>query len=213
MSWCRVSRNTATGNGGGIESWLGTANITNSLINYVNKAGRDGGGLYVTGGKADLAFTTISDNEAISHGAGVYNNGGDVEISHSKMHSNTAGGFGGGIASVQGSTNVTSSKITSNVANWDGGGGQSLQRVEFRKCLRLGTYCTDDIFMFQTCLNLPVIVSGGKLAMKRTSIADNTAVYTGGGLRMYLSDVVMENCTLRNNTAGTSGGGLFNLGS
>jgi hypothetical protein len=109
-----VSRNSAGGIGGGIDSG-GTLTLTNSTVSG-NSAVKDGGGISDNGGMVMLTMmlinSTVSGNRAGGGGGGIFHEPnppfGNVNIFSSTITGNTAGpGFGGGIANVGGRSTIT----------------------------------------------------------------------------------------------------------
>lgn len=84
-----ITHNTS-GDGGGIASMSSTLTVTNTTI-AGNSAGQFGAGLFLTGGSAQLEFTTVSANQsAIDSGAMRIESGVTVTIRNSIVAGNTA---------------------------------------------------------------------------------------------------------------------------
>jgi predicted outer membrane repeat protein len=143
-----VSRNSASGDGGGI---YGTVSLDNSTVSG-NYAGDQGGGLYdgfvdesfvsgshIEGNSAadgagiyndigvpfQLTASTVSGNHATADGGGIYNaNDAGETLATSTVSGNYAEGHGGGIYSLGGDSFLTASgtRIIRNRAQGGGGG-------------------------------------------------------------------------------------------
>ena len=68
-----ISGNTATGDGGGVEVFVATSNLSNCTISG-NTAGRNGGGA-LSYGTMNLSDCTVSSNSAANYGGGIGNLG------------------------------------------------------------------------------------------------------------------------------------------
>ncbi|OQY48537.1 MAG: hypothetical protein B6242_02020, partial [Anaerolineaceae bacterium 4572_78] len=89
-----VTKNSATGNGGGVYIYQGDSNIVNSLLT-LNHADGNGSALYLfdnagTGGTADVINTTIA-NPTIESGSSIYVDKGTVNINNTIIASHTTG--------------------------------------------------------------------------------------------------------------------------
>jgi CSLREA domain-containing protein len=54
-----------------------------------------------------------------------------------------------------------------------------------------------------------VLVDDGNLAITRTTVSGNTAVYDGGGVNVTYGSMAMANCTISGNSAKGLGGGVY----
>lgn len=70
----------------------------------------------------DLAYSTVSDNQAATTGGGISCYANSVSVIHSTISGNQAGGNGGGIYSTC-NLNLTNSTLSGNKAPGKGGGG------------------------------------------------------------------------------------------
>jgi hypothetical protein len=151
VSDSRITDNTATGSGGGIEVFRATSSsVTRSTIAR-NSARTRGGGIAVGSADSLILLSTISDN-TVSGGAsigdgggGVHNDGGTLDVIDSTLSGNHAAGDGGGIlalaeGSVLGPVLLRNVTIASNVASGLNGapargGGIAGPSVTFRNTL------------------------------------------------------------------------------
>ncbi len=110
-----ISGNTATSEGGGVESFGTAVTLTNSTISN-NHAPDEGG---IDGGAVTLTDSTVSGNIAASFYGG-FDAGEGATLTNSTVSGNTAGSEAGGFNS-DGPTILTNSTVSGNTAA-DGGG-------------------------------------------------------------------------------------------
>ncbi|MFD4205739.1 hypothetical protein ACFWRG_07080, partial [Micromonospora tulbaghiae] len=110
-----------------------------------NRAGKNGGGLFSSGGTVTVSFTAITGNTACENGGGVYAENTDLLLEKVHVAKNHADGDGGGVVVTGGkhwgypndkeraSATIADSKIVDNTANRFGGGiynGEWLIKIE-----------------------------------------------------------------------------------
>ncbi|MCK1835778.1 hypothetical protein, partial [Micromonospora sp. R42003] len=110
-----------------------------------NRAGKNGGGLFSSGGTVTVSFTAITGNTACENGGGVYAENTDLDLDKVHVAKNHADGNGGGVVVTGGkhwgypndkehaSATIADSKIVDNTANRFGGGiynGEWLIKIE-----------------------------------------------------------------------------------
>ncbi|MEU7716376.1 hypothetical protein AB0B03_31085, partial [Micromonospora chalcea] len=110
-----------------------------------NRAGKNGGGLFSSGGTVTVSFTAITGNTACENGGGVYAENTDLLLEKVHVAKNHADGNGGGVVVTGGkhwgypnnkehaSATIADSKIVDNTANRFGGGifnGEWLIKIE-----------------------------------------------------------------------------------
>ncbi|MFG2068503.1 hypothetical protein ACGFKZ_16765, partial [Micromonospora tulbaghiae] len=110
-----------------------------------NRAGKNGGGLFSSGGTVTVSFTAITGNTACENGGGVYAENTDLDLDKVHVAKNHADGDGGGVVVTGGkhwgypndkehaSATIADSKIVDNTANRFGGGiynGEWLIKIE-----------------------------------------------------------------------------------
>ncbi|MFC0100406.1 hypothetical protein ACFFKH_23155, partial [Micromonospora marina] len=110
-----------------------------------NRAGKNGGGLFSSGGTVTVSFTAITGNTAGENGGGVYAENTDLDLDKVYVAKNHADGDGGGVVVTGGkhwgypsnkehaSATISDSKIVDNTANRFGGGiynGEWLVKIE-----------------------------------------------------------------------------------
>lgn len=221
-----VNGNTAAVIGGGIYN-QGVFLLNGSSVS-VNRAGGDGGGIFVNAGTLTAVGSTIDGNSA----AGLFGDGGGVYISElstvqitdSSIADNTAIFDGGGILSA-GDLTLTNSTLSSNIVCTNGGcGGGGFHSYSIGTTTISGTRIADNT---GTGINNGAVLrlsdstvsgnsdggisNGGTAEVESVEVSGNTAISGGGitnGARMILT-----NSVIRANTAsGGDGGGIFNEG-
>ncbi len=111
----------SAGYGGAIEN-RGQLRVNNSTLRLNKATSGDGGAIWVLDSDLDLAYSTVSDNQAATTGGGISCYANSVSVIHSTISGNQAGGNGGGIYSTC-NLNLTNSTISGNKAPGKGGGG------------------------------------------------------------------------------------------
>ncbi|MBC6994142.1 choice-of-anchor Q domain-containing protein [Neolewinella lacunae] len=221
---------TSPGNGGGIHiGGSGNLSITGGTVNG-NKAGAEGGGIWVDRGLLEIEGVTISGNEASGNaanqgGGGLYNNegGGRIVIRAGTVitdnHATGTLGSGGGILVDEDSgLTITGASIMRNTANRAGGGiedvsGDSLVTV-------LTSTRVDSNEVFNSPGNGGGIHVGGNGSVNFVSgtVNGNIAGSEGGGIWIATGtltlggSVVIDGNTAEGNDADQGGGGLYSNG-
>ena len=111
-----VSNNVAGWHGGGIENWMGTVDVTGSIIS--RNSGLYGGGFSNDWGTVTISGSTISENQAYTAG-GILNDFGNMTVKESTIVENNAF-FGGGIGN-GGTATISGSNISGNAGEYGGG--------------------------------------------------------------------------------------------
>ncbi len=109
------------GYGGAIES-RGQLDVNDSTIRNNRATIGDGGAIWVLEGDLDLAYVTISGNQATTTGGGISCYDNTLSVIHSTLSDNQAGGNGGAIYSTC-NLNLTNSTLSGNRAMGGSGGG------------------------------------------------------------------------------------------
>jgi predicted outer membrane repeat protein len=136
------------------------------------------------------------------------NNGSDVELVGltitGGMVTGGAGEFGAGIRNL-GTLTVRKSKVLDNHATGgsEGGGiengfGASLSVVRTK-------------IRNNSAEKGGAIHAAGPVTLTKSTLSDNEAVQSGGGIDMILTTVTLNDTAITGNAAGTQGGGVFNL--
>ncbi|WP_116127852.1 choice-of-anchor Q domain-containing protein [Lewinella sp. IMCC34183] len=187
--------NRSPGNGGGIHIGSdGDVTIVDGTVN-ANRAGAEGGGIWNGMGTLTIKQALIRDNVALGDdadqgGGGLYNNGGGTILlsDNVRILNNRAtgtSGSGGGILNNTGATlTLTGVEVSGNEANRAGGGIEDASGS--------GSMVT---------------ITDSKIEMNRV----NTAPGNGGGIHVGSDgDLTITGGTVRDNSAGAEGGGLWN---
>jgi hypothetical protein len=172
---CTMLGHASTGFGGGI------ANQGILTVNQTHMEGNTGarGGAVFNTGSAALSRCFIFENNAASEGGGIHN-AGTLTLFQSQMSYNNVGSFGGGIYSGLNSTlTLYNSTVGNNVSSSMGGGG---------------IYC--ELNTLAKIVNSSIsennaldggdgggILHSGQLTLAQSTIAENFATGTGGGIR------------------------------
>ena len=213
-----VMNNTATsGNGGGFYSAGGTVNISNAEISGNHADNGFGGGLYsaaaiTVGGETEESGATISDNEA-KNGGGFYVAGADdatTTIQSSSIVSNNRATVNGAGAFIEsGNLTVKTSDINGNTADSNGGGfyvqgglstisGGTVQNNK----------ATNGAGLYMKGIDATHWVNA---TFTDGTFMQNSATTAGGGIYLdnYSNLYMSGESTIRDNTAGEKGGGVF----
>ncbi len=219
-----IIANTATtysdGTGGGVGVPIGHLNVHDSAI--VNNTA--GGGIYaaqialsystvsgnlqggVVGGYGSISHSTISGNSSLS-GGGVLGN--PFTIDASSITGNTAG-EGGGFA---GNGTLTNTIISNNISTGAGGATQPNGGGVLSPSANGGVTLIDCDVSNNTANTVAGVYSlgggisvAGKLVLTRTTVRNNQAGSLGGGIFANAADV--SGSTISGNTA-RGGGGLY----
>jgi predicted outer membrane repeat protein len=164
-----------------------------------NKAGKNGGGLFSSGGFVTITFTAITGNTACENGGGIYAENTALKLDHVLVAKNHADGNGGGIVNTGGkhwgypndkedaTATISDSTIVDNTANRFGGGifnGEWLVKVEDGFTERNGKDKDDN----------------ATLTLRDTEIKNNTAL-NGGGIFNNKGKITLTKTHVTKNTA------------
>jgi hypothetical protein len=218
-----VSGSTLCNNtGGGIHSeGLGnTLTVIGCTI-----TGNSDSGIRALGGTATIRDTLVSGNSA-NQGGGILTGGSMTTIIGCTITGNTAPdvhlsngitllGQGGGIFNDNGQLTVQHSRISGNSAT-EGGGifnvASALATVEVRDSWLTDNSATEGGAIY----NAGVTFSGGSqlgaLTVSGSTFTGNSAGDSGGSV-YNAGTATLQQCTLSGNSAGSGGGGIFNAAS
>ncbi len=187
------------GIGGGIESG-GTVTVNDCTVSH-NEAGDFGGGIG-NAGTLTVDDCTFSQNLARGHGGGIGNINGEVTVTDSIISDNSGGGFWetGGKLTIQESTVDDNSGPGISATS----GGNHSGTVSVSGCAIAGNSSERGGGIF---------VSDGALTVVNSTIADNSATESGGGIEVTERSrpLTVVNSTIADNdvNVGSPGGGLF----
>ena len=197
------SDNSVAGYGGGVWN-KGVLDVTAGIFDG-NAAVVDGGGIW-TDGTATIVGSTLSGNSA-NYGAGILKYSGTLDISGSTLSDNVAALYGGGIFNYIDGATLTNSSLSGNSAGTYGGGifVDPLGTITIDNTTLSGNsagYAGGGILNYSSALEITDSVFSG-----------NQADSYGGGLSNSSSaTATLINSTLWGNSAGVSGGGVYNIG-
>ncbi len=193
-----VDHNSTTGYGGGILN-LGDLHMENSLVQYNSAIGLKatpldvgyGGGIYNHQGMVVLIGTDVSYNTANGRGGGIYTNA-SLTVTDGNISHNEAAWGGGGLAVEPWEHNATNTPdvqlervtIDNNHSAASGGGIYSMSSALTLTNVTLSGNATDEDGggMSTGRLYNPVGVGPGSVTITSSTIANNRALYHGGGI-------------------------------
>ncbi|GAB3810140.1 right-handed parallel beta-helix repeat-containing protein [Micromonospora zhanjiangensis] len=202
-----VSRNAVlgAGAGGGAIANYGTAEIKTSNVTFNTSTG-DGGGI-LNAGLLRLTDVNLTDDRSTAgNGGGLANAaGGNALLVRTTVSNDTAAGNGGGIFAAGGSiTQVQDSEISEDTALGNGGGIFNLGAF---------TLLGSTVHRNDAITNGGGVYNNGQFVSEDSTVSDNTANQAGGGiLNGAAGTLVLRRDEISRNSAGTTGGGIANLG-
>jgi hypothetical protein len=158
-----------------------------------------------TGIPCTIADMTIRHGRTLdAENAGGIRNSGMLTLTGVTVRSNMAAGAGGGIRSSAATLTLESCRVENNTAARNGGGIEIyLGSLTVSHSTLLDNHASYNGGGFYN--------NGGAGAFNCSTIISNSATTNGGGMA-FVSTVSVSNCTVGYNTAGLSGGGLYNNG-
>jgi len=206
-----------------------------------------GGGVYGWYSTVTVADCVVTDSVAsrstIGWGGGMGFYGGNVTVSNNRVLSNVAStvssGYGGGIYFRSCNATVSGNTVEDNVASTVGngyGGGMAFQMVNpaalsgnvvrGNRAAMLANNQGGGLYIYHTTITMDgdhlegnLAAMGGldyggglyaawdsDLTMEDVTVFDNVAGSTGGGLYVYTSTATISGCRVYSNSAGTGGG-------
>jgi len=150
----------------------------------------------IGGCDVDLSGMTIRNGKTSGNGGGIYNEDGTLTMTDCTVSGNKAGTSGGGIYNgIGGTLTMTGCTVSGNMAGYDGGGiNNNGGTVTMTNCTVSGNKAKVEYRSADGSSTRPVADS------------DGGGIYTIGG-----ADTLRLNyCTITDNTAEGSGGGIYN---
>jgi len=210
----------------------GTLNVQTSVVRDNNTTGYGGG--ICNDGVITINNSTISSNSA-NEGGGIFNSG-TVTVNNSTISSNsTFFGYGGGIYSF-GPLTINNSAISNNSSYYDGGGIRNFDALTLNNStvsdntagdLGAGIHSDNSgtIILNNSTVSRNSTtgrygggIFGGNLSAHNSTISENMASLSGGGIASNLGVVTLQNTILAGNTApnspdcnGTFGSSGYNI--
>jgi hypothetical protein len=209
MNGCTINNNViglgSSGYGGAIAN-LGKLSLINCTLSH-NEVSYDGGAIF-NKGSLSLSGCTIDDNKALEYnGGGVYNSGGSLVALNSTFSNNDAYDYGGGLYNTgDGVTSLTGCSFTANKGE-DGGG--------IYNCSGSTVTINTSVLALNKATARSHLARGAGLAtfgdatLSDTTINNNVADNSGGGIYQNGGKTTLTNCTVASN-AGTDGAGICN---
>jgi hypothetical protein len=214
-----IADGSALDAGGGILNNLTDLTINNCIIED-NKAEEGGGGIVNINGNVVINDTIIRNNEVTAEdalgGGGIQNSGAvsSMTINRSQITGNNSANDGGGILNIDSPTvmTITDSVIADNEAVNFGGGIQNQNSFMIISNCIIGGLDPEDGNLAEFFGGIGNFGEGGESTMliRRSTIANNIAMFSGGGLGNIASLVAVSNSTFSENMAGIVGGGIDN---
>lgn len=204
---CTFIGNTSSTGGGGVYCDTPMSTVTNCTF-IDNVSGDHGGGLVcasTVGAIMDCAFT---NNTSGNRGGGLLCGGKVGTISGCVFKGNTANGIGGGLRTNGNVERLVGCKFLGNTAAGYGGGCS---------CGPASFFGVEDCEFTSNKVNVATDSYGGGLStiasvsrISGSTFTGNLSLKDGGGL-FFQNDVVVSNCTFRENVARQYGGGVLDL--
>ncbi|NEX17210.1 MAG: hypothetical protein C1943_11395 [Halochromatium sp.] len=250
LDGCTLRNNIAFGEGGGAIETNGPLTLRNSILENNRANGHDatqlpgdtapgfgGALLIIAGSQVDLSETRFSSNVADLSGGAIYNDRATrLTLTNVDIQSNRAGqNYGGGISN-EGNLTMIGGSLTQNTAPVHGGALASNLGVVRLESVRvtanssanagaIGNYLGGQMTLVDNQIESNQATDGigggivndrdGRLVVQNGRIADNTARTSGGGL-YNTAGATLELVTVTldgNHVTGVNGGGLTNEGS
>jgi len=208
---CVISDNSASIAGGGLYNG-GTLTVNNSVLSG-NSSSKYGGGIYNyggSGGTVTVINSTLSGNHAVNGGGAIWNDyRAAVTLQGSSTLSGNSAFNGAGVFNQSGTLIVSSCTFSSNSASFEGG---AIYNAAAYYGAPTGTVT---IQQNSTLTGNSAARAGGiynaesgQVTINGSTLSNNTATYTGGGILDYGS-VTVSGSTLTSNSAGQAGGGIM----
>lgn len=213
-----VAGNQAFATGGGIASLMGTMSVVNSTVTGNSAAFGSGGGIANAEGPLTVTDSVISNNSVLVPNSGSPGGGGiasivygdfPVVITNSRITGNSVSsssdefGSGGGIHHFGGTMTVTGSTISNNTSR-DLGGGIYSDTPPATLTIDGCTVSNNAAFA-----GGGVAVSDIALVLTNSTISDNTARLTGGGITILSpSSTTVSDLRIVDNVASTDHVGI-----
>ena len=217
--------------GGGIHVGKGCTCIVENIMLLKNKAGVDGGAVYVRG-KLEMRNCLIKGNNAEDTAGAIYcQDTGSFKLDNVEIYENTAKNDGGAIiAHMKSDSSIKNSKITNNTSKTEDGGAIRMEASE--KTLTIenteisGNTCENDggaIVIYSGKVKMiggkisnnksedggAVYNDGGTIDLDGVEISGNETTKKSGGGITNKNNATLKDCTLKDNISKDKGGAIY----
>ena len=192
--------------GAGIFSMNFTKLKLDKVVLRDNAATTSGGAVYKElGGSFSVTNSMVSNNSARAFGGGIMDECADSDLTDSVVNDNSSGDTGGGIfCNLTTSINLTRVLISDNSAVNTGGG------IFVNNIATLNA--TDSTFKGNSAPIGGGIRNNGGFAVNKSTISDNTANSSGGGIANFGTGELTNVTIAMNTVVAGNGGGIANRG-
>jgi len=207
ISHCRITGSQADGPGGGLSADSASVEIRDSVVDD-NTALGSGGGAFFAHSTVTISNGTFEGNTASGSGGGMALDGGTASLSESAVLDNASLDEGGGLLLTGGvSAAITACTVAGNEAQGNGGGFWGCPAI-LDECLVHGNRSE----AHGGALHIES-VSGSQLAIEQSTLSDNYALLSGGGLSVDGPDTLaFDHVIVWGNRAGAEGDEICVLG-
>jgi hypothetical protein len=200
---CLLTGNSSPNPGGAIGNYFRDLTITGTSISG-NSTGSSGGGIYNSAGTVTITQSTLTTNSAVGDGGAILAvRGGVLTISHSTLSGNFAGQHGGAIEG--GPVTITDSTLAGNTAA-AGYGGAISGVLTMTGCTLAGNSAGSG----GGAISNGSIDTAVTIRISNSTFSGNSAARGGGIFNQTLAPLSIDGCTVSNNSATVSGGGIYN---
>ena len=224
---CTITENSAfsavgggvAGSGGGVCCKVSSLSVTNCTITN-NRFGINGGGIWCDESLVTIDKCTISENTAKQGGGICFSYCWDPSpmVTNSTISGNVASDYGGAIKCYSSPMTIKDCTITGNSAlGRDGvaeGGAircSSYSYLSIINCNISGNHTSCQPFALKSRGGAIHFTSACDSTITNSIISENSAEAPGfgGGIYAGASNLVIKNCTMKGNSAGTEGGAIY----
>ncbi|GAB3984549.1 hypothetical protein GCM10028806_59690 [Spirosoma terrae] len=194
------------GTGGGMLNVSTSPTVRNCSFLSNSASDYGGGGMYNLSGNPSLTNCSFQGNTTSGNGGGMYNVTSNPSLTNCSFQTNSASGSGGGMYNESSnSPSLISCSFLSNTAN-DGAG---LYNYSSNPGL---TNCSFQSNTASSTGGGMYNITNSSAILTNCSFQSNSATSAGGGVYNDRSNPSLTNCSFQSNTA-TSGGGINNVNS
>jgi predicted outer membrane repeat protein len=203
-----INNNVAESSGGGIYA-NGSVTLSNSVVNFNVASGGSGGALHNKEGSTITATnTTVFQNTARGVGGGIYTDNSTGTFTNDNISNNASESDGGGLDFDGATLTLTGTSISNNSAEAGGGLFASLLTT----ATITGGSFNGNIAIGTTTTGAQggAMVLDGTASITNATIHNNTAHSSGGGIYFDGSSLTVASSNISNNvSADANGGGIY----